>query len=111
MASVGRASRAAGVPVVAGDTKVVPKGKADRIFLNTSGVGRIPADVRISVSEASPGDVVVLSGTISDHGVTILTRRAGLSVEGDLKSDTMPLNPDAATAAFAGPPRRCPSSE
>ncbi len=90
--SIGNASRAAGVPVVAGDTKVVPRGKADGIFINTSGLGMIPEGVRISAARVEPGDGIILSGTIADHGVTILTRRAELSVQGDMRSDTMPLH-------------------
>jgi hydrogenase expression/formation protein HypE len=90
--SMAEASKAAGVPVVAGDTKVVPRGKADKIFINTSGIGVVPTGVEISSSMARPGDLVLLSGTLADHGITVLTRRAGLALQGDLRSDTMALH-------------------
>lgn len=92
MDSIQMASNSAGVQVVTGDTKVVPRGKADKIFINTSGIGLIKSGLDISASKAAPGDIVILSGTMADHGATILTRRPGLIFEGDLKSDTMPLN-------------------
>lgn len=90
--SIADACREAGVPVVTGDTKVVPRGKADKIFINTSGVGFVDTSVDISSKNAKEGDVVILSGTMGDHGITIMTRRAGISVQGDLRSDTMPLH-------------------
>ncbi len=90
--SVAQAAKKAGVSVVTGDTKVVPKGKGDKVFINTSGVGVLPEGVNISVGRARPGDAVICSGSIADHGVTILTCRAGLDIQGDLKSDTQPLN-------------------
>lgn len=90
--SIQRACRESGVPVVTGDTKVVPRGKGDKIFINTSGIGTIAPGVDISSRQTRPGDAVILSGTMGDHGITILTRRAGLSLEGDLRSDTMALH-------------------
>lgn len=90
--SVGEASRKTGVPVVTGDTKVVPRGKADGIFINTSGIGMVPKGLNISVQRARPGDLILLSGSLADHGVTILTRRARLAMEGDLVSDTAALH-------------------
>jgi hydrogenase expression/formation protein HypE len=90
--SIKESSEKAGVPIVTGDTKVVPKGKGDKVFINTSGIGTVSDRVSISASEARPGDIILLSGTIADHGVTILTRRAGISIKGDLKSDTMALH-------------------
>lgn len=90
--SIKESTEKAGVPVVTGDTKVVPKGKGDKVFINTSGIGTVSDGVSISASEARPGDIILLSGTIADHGVTILTRRAGISIKGDLKSDTMALH-------------------
>ena len=89
---MGTAAKKAGVMVVTGDTKVVPKGAVDRIFINTSGIGLIPPGVQVASSNARAGDRVILSGTIADHGITILTRREGLSFESDLISDTAPLN-------------------
>ncbi|MBW1984700.1 MAG: hydrogenase expression/formation protein HypE, partial [Deltaproteobacteria bacterium] len=71
---------------------VVPKGAADKIFINTSGIGVIPKTVNVGGHLAKPGDKVILSGTIADHGITILTQREGMFFESTLKSDTAPLN-------------------
>ena len=90
--TMGRAAEQAGVAVVTGDTKVVPKGAVDKIFINTSGIGLIPRTVNVASHRAQPGDQIILSGTIADHGVTIMTRREGLSFESDLTSDSAPLN-------------------
>ena len=89
---MGTAAEIAGVTVVTGDTKVVPKGAVDKIFINTSGIGLIPPNVDIASHQATPGDKIILSGTIADHGITILTQREGLSFESSLTSDTAPLN-------------------
>jgi hydrogenase expression/formation protein HypE len=89
---MGTAAKIADVTVVTGDTKVVPKGAVDRIFINTSGIGLIPHSVNVASPNAKTGDRIILSGTIADHGITILTRREGLSFESDLTSDTAPLN-------------------
>ena len=89
---MGTAAEKADVTVVTGDTKVVPKGAVDRIFINTSGIGLIPHSVNVASPNAKAGDRIILSGTIADHGITILTRREGLSFESDLTSDTAPLN-------------------
>jgi len=89
---MGRAAEAAGVTVVTGDTKVVPKGTADQIFINTSGIGLIPDHVHVASNNAQVGDKIILSGTIADHAITILTRRQGLSFETSLQSDSAPLN-------------------
>jgi hydrogenase expression/formation protein HypE len=90
--SMQRAVAVAGVQLVTGDTKVVPRGAADKIFINTSGIGVIPEGVSVGAEGAQPGDKVILSGTMADHGMTILTQREGLSFESDLKSDSAPLN-------------------
>jgi hydrogenase expression/formation protein HypE len=90
--SMGRAAEQAGVTVVTGDTKVVPKGAVDKIFINTSGIGLIPEAVNVASHLARPGDKIILSGTIADHGITIMTRREGLSFESELTSDSAPLN-------------------
>ncbi len=90
--SIAKCSNEAGVPIVTGDTKVVPRGKADKIFINTSGIGLVPDERSISVSQARKGDKILLSGSMGDHGITIMTRRAGLSLEGELRSDTMALH-------------------
>ena len=90
--SIRRSATQAGVAVVTGDTKVVPKGAADGLFVNTSGIGLIPDHVHIGSTFAQPGDVVILSGTMADHGMTILTQREGLAFDGALQSDSAPLN-------------------
>lgn len=90
--SISEACKEADVPVVTGDTKVVPKGKGDKIFINTSGIGIVDPEVEISSTKAQEGDVILLSGTLGDHGITIMTRRAGVSLEGDLQSDTRSLH-------------------
>lgn len=90
--SIRSASDAAGVPVVTGDTKVVHRGTADKIFINTAGVGIVRCDPAPSLSRARPGDPVILSGPIGDHGVTVLTARGELELELDTASDTAALN-------------------
>ena len=86
------ASGNADVQVVTGDTKVVPKGTADKIFINTSGIGIIPEQVNISSHRACHGDKIILSGSISDHGMAVLTQREGMTFYSSVKSDTAPLN-------------------
>ena len=90
--SMGAAAEKAGVKVVTGDTKVVPKGAADKIFINTSGFGPIPDNVDVGSDKAVPGDKIILSGTIADHGITVLTQREGMTFTSSIKSDTAPLN-------------------
>ncbi len=90
--SMGAAAEKAGVKVVTGDTKVVPKGAADKIFINTSGIGLIPDHVDVGSDKALPGDKIILSGTIADHGITVLTQREGMIFTSSIKSDTAPLN-------------------
>lgn len=90
--SIQRAATQAGVQVVTGDTKVVPKGAADGLFINTSGIGLIPENVTIGSTGARPGDKIILSGTMADHGMTILTQREGLSFDSGIQSDSAPLN-------------------
>ncbi|MGI2335968.1 MAG: hydrogenase expression/formation protein HypE [Dehalogenimonas sp.] len=82
----------AGVKIVTGDTKVVNRGKADRLFINTSGIGVIPEGLDISGVNAQPGDVVMLSGSIGDHGMAIMAQREGFSFQVPVASDCAPLN-------------------
>jgi hydrogenase expression/formation protein HypE len=96
------AAAAAGVPVVTGDTKVVNRGSADKLFVTTAGIGLVPEGVSISASNARPGDVVLLSGTIADHGMAVLTRREGLEIEGEILSDTRALHRLVAAMLRAG---------
>ena len=86
------AAAEAGVYIAAGDTKVVQKGGADKLFINTSGVGKIPEGVDISGANAHPGDLIIISGTLGDHGIAVLSAREGLGFETDLISDVAPLN-------------------
>lgn len=90
--SMAAAARAAGVTIVTGDTKVVNKGSADKLFITTSGVGLLPVGVAVSASLAKPGDRVILSGTIGDHGMAVMSVREGLEWEGIIASDTGPLH-------------------
>ena len=89
--SVRATAEEAGVQIVTGDTKVVEHGSADRLFINTAGIGRIPEGINISGSNAKPGDKVLLSGTIGDHGIAVLSKRQGLSFGTKLESDCAPL--------------------
>ncbi len=86
------AAAEAGIQIIAGDTKVVQKGKADGLYINTAGVGLVPEQVHISGTNAQPGDVVILSGSIGDHGIAVLGARGELGFEADVVSDAAPLN-------------------
>lgn len=90
--SMAEEAEKAEVKIVAGDTKVVEKGSADGIFINTTGIGIIRDDVNIKASNAKPGDMVIVNGTLGDHGMTIMCERNGLGFEGDIKSDCASLN-------------------
>lgn len=86
------AARQAGVKIVTGDTKVVPRGKADKLFINTSGIGVIEHDLQISGSNARIGDKILVNGTIGDHGMAVLASREGLELESNITTDSAPLN-------------------
>ena len=90
--SMHRAAAAAGVQVVTGDTKVVEKGKGDGLFINTTGIGIVPEGVELSADRARPGDKVLLSGSIGDHGIAILAQREGLEFETAIESDSAALH-------------------
>jgi len=92
VASMAETARSVGVPIVTGDTKVVDRGKADGLFINTAGIGVVPAAVEIAAERVQPGDVVILSGTIGDHGMTIMSQREGLRFDSPLVSDCAPLH-------------------
>jgi len=92
VASMKAAAQEAGIFIAAGDTKVVQKGGADQLFINTSGMGKIPEGVNISGANAKEGDVIIVSGTIGDHGIAVLSAREGLGFETTLESDVAPLN-------------------
>jgi len=92
VASMARAAERAGVTIATGDTKVVERGKGDGVFISTTGIGVLADGVRISGDRAAPGDAVLVSGTIGEHGVAIMASREGLGFETDIVSDTAPLN-------------------
>jgi hydrogenase expression/formation protein HypE len=86
------AAAQAGVIIVAGDTKVVPRGAADRLFITTAGIGVIPPDRNLGVAQVQAGDKVILSGTIGDHGLAVMMARGNLALAADIASDCAPLN-------------------
>lgn len=90
--SMAQAAAAAGVAIVTGDTKVVERGKGDGVFINTTGIGVVADGVRLSASQARPGDRVILSGSIGDHGIAILCKREGLEFETEILSDSAALH-------------------
>ena len=90
--SIDASARNAGVTVVTGDTKVVERGKADKIFINTTGVGRVIPGLRISPVNCRKGDVVIINGPIGDHGISVMAERAGITFDPPVKSDTASLN-------------------
>jgi hydrogenase expression/formation protein HypE len=89
---LGEAAADCGVPVVTGDTKVVPRGAADGLFVNTAGIGRLRPGIELEARHVRPGDRILVSGTLADHGIAILAAREALGFEGELKSDTAPLH-------------------
>jgi len=105
--SMAEAARTAGVQVVAGDTKVVERGHGDLIYINTAGVGVVPEGVEIGPARARPGDVVLLSGPVGDHGIAVLSQREGLAFETELVSDSAPLNGLVETLLAAAPHVHC----
>ncbi len=105
--SVRNATARAGVQIVTGDTKVVEKGSGDGLFINTSGIGLVPDGVRLSANQARPGDFVILSGSIGDHGITILSQREGLAFESPMESDTAALHTLVADMLRASSEIRC----
>jgi hydrogenase expression/formation protein HypE len=106
VASMRDAAAAAGVSVVTGDTKVVQKGKADGCYISTAGVGLIERDGTLGVATARPGDAIIVSGPVGDHGITIMLARGELDIEADVISDTAPLNGLAAALLDAVPGTR-----
>ncbi len=100
--SMSATAREAGVRIVTGDTKVVQRGEADGLFINTAGLGVVPDDVHASGSLAGPGDVVIVSGTVGDHGVAVVSQREGLAFQTEVRSDVAPLNGLVAALLEAG---------
>jgi hydrogenase expression/formation protein HypE len=105
--SMARAANAAGVPVVTGDTKVVERGKADGVFITTTGLGVVPDGVRISGDMARPGDVILVNGFMGDHGVAVMSKRENLGFETAIASDTAALHDLVAAMVDAVPDIHC----
>jgi hydrogenase expression/formation protein HypE len=105
--SMAEAAHEAGVQVVAGDTKVVERGHGDGIYINTAGVGVVMEGVNVGPNLAQPGDVVLLSGTVGDHGIAVLSQREGLAFETELVSDSAPLNKLVEDLLAAAPHTHC----
>ena len=106
-ASMAEAAAEAGVRIVTGDTKVVNRGHGDGVFINTSGIGVVPDGVNLSGANCKPGDKVLVSGTLGDHGITIMSCRESLSFAADIESDAAPLNHLIASVIDAAPGTRC----
>ncbi|HEY7156850.1 MAG TPA: hydrogenase expression/formation protein HypE [Gemmataceae bacterium] len=107
VASMRQACDEAGVALVTGDTKVVDRGKGDGVFITTSGIGLVPEGNSLSIHHARPGDCIILSGTLGDHGIAIMSVREGLEFETVLESDTAPLTGLAQAILEACPRTRC----
>lgn len=105
--SMAAASREAGVPIVTGDTKVVERGKADGVFINTTGIGVVPDGIHISGEQAQPGDRILVSGFMGDHGVAIMSQRENLKFQTPILSDTAALHELVAAMVAAVPDIHC----
>jgi len=105
--SMAAACRAAGVTLAAGDTKVVDHGHGDGLYINTAGLGIVPDGIAIAPQNARPGDSVIVSGTLGDHGIAILSVREGLAFESEIASDTAPLNGLVSAMLAAAPGIHC----
>lgn len=103
LASMKQAADKAGVAIVSGDTKVVHKGAADKLFINTSGIGVVPPKIDIRANRAQPGDVVIVNGWVGDHGATIMASRGDLSLDAQIQSDCRALYPEVKALLDATP--------
>lgn len=106
-ATIAETAAEAGVHVVTGDTKVVNRGHGDGIYINTAGIGLIPKDRNLTGASCTPGDKVLVSGTLGDHGIAIMSQREGLSFSASIESDAAPLNGLIASVLEAAPDTRC----
>lgn len=106
VASISDAAAQAGVPIVTGDTKVVHRGKADQLFINTTGVGVVSSEVQLSIDSVQPGDVVLLSGFVGDHGMAVMLAREALELDAPIASDSAPLHTLVAALLAAAPGTR-----
>jgi len=104
--ALARAAARAGVPIVAGDTKVVERGRGDGVFVTTAGIGVVPAGVALGPRRIAPGDAVIVSGTVADHGMAVTSVREGLEFEAAIESDTAPLHAVVARLLDACPATR-----
>lgn len=104
--SMAETAAEAGVPIVTGDTKVVGRGQADGIFINTSGIGAIRDGITLSAANCQPGDKIILSGTLGDHGIAIVSMREGLEFETSIETDAAPLNAMISAVLDAAPNAR-----
>lgn len=107
LTSMVRCASEAGVRIVTGDTKVVERGHGDGVYINTAGVGVLPDGLDLSGSHCRPGDVVLLSGTLGDHGIAVISTREGLTFSTDIRTDAAPLNHLVAAVLDAAPNTRC----
>jgi hydrogenase expression/formation protein HypE len=105
--SMRAAADRAGVKIVTGDTKVVDRGKGDQVFITTTGIGVVPSGVALSITAARPGDRVLVSGTLGDHGIAIMSVREGIGFDTVLESDCAPLDTLARDLLRAAPGTRC----
>jgi hydrogenase expression/formation protein HypE len=105
--SIAACAREAGVLIVTGDTKVVERGHGDGVYINSTGIGVLPAGYTLSGRNCRPGDIILLSGSLGDHGITIISARAGLSFNSPLTSDVAPLSAMVAAVLAAAPDVRC----
>ena len=106
VASMAAAAAAAGVPIVTGDTKVVHRGKADGLFINTTGIGVVDDSVHLSIESVRPGDVVIVSGYVGDHGMAVMLAREALELEADIMSDSAAVHTLVADLLEAAPNTR-----
>jgi hydrogenase expression/formation protein HypE len=102
VSSMSAAAAKAGVTIVTGDTKVVNRGSADKLFITTTGLGIVPEGVAISASNVKAGDIVIISGPVADHGIAVMSKREGLDLEGEILSDTRPLHTLVTSMLSAG---------
>lgn len=100
-------AREAGVAIVTGDTKVVERGGADGVYINTAGVGEVPAGINLSGANCRPGDAILVSGTLGDHGIAVMSQREGLAFSTSIESDAAPLNHLIRDVLTAAPHTRC----
>lgn len=107
VASMADAAAEAGVRIVTGDTKVVERGGVDGVYINTAGIGEIPAHISLSGAACQPGDIVLVSGTLGDHGIAVMSQREGLAFSSPILSDAAPLNHMIERVLAAAPHTRC----